>query len=188
MFVEPPFTDALIRGGALTAAALVWVLLLSRIIGLRSFSKMTAFDFVATIATGSLLASAAIAASWAAFVQPMVALAALFAVQFALSWLRQRSQRFQLAIDNRPHVLMRGSVIDEEALRRTRVARSDVLAKLREANATKLDDVYAVVLETTGDISVLHADEVDAVLLEGLGNHGEVPDKAARPDGDRLGS
>lgn len=188
MFVEPPLLDTVIRGGILTAAALLWVLLLSRVVGLRSFSKMTAFDFVATVASGSLLASAAIAASWTDFLQPMIALAALFVVQFMLAWLRQRSERFQTAVDNRPHVLMCGGVIDEEALRATRVARSDVLAKLREANATKLDDVYAVVLESTGDISVLHADEVDGVLLEGLGNYGDVPENAARPQGDRLGS
>ena len=52
----PSMPDALLRGALLGPLALLWVLCLSRIVGLRSFTKMTAFDFVATVATGSLLA------------------------------------------------------------------------------------------------------------------------------------
>ena len=47
-----------------------------------------------------------------------------------------------------------GKVIDK-ALNVSRVAESD-LFKLREANVLELNQVRAVVLETTGDISVLH--------------------------------
>jgi uncharacterized membrane protein YcaP (DUF421 family) len=170
VFVEAELLDAVIRGAVLSAAALLWVLVLSRVVGLRSFSKMTAFDFVATIATGSLLANAAVSTDWAAFVQPMTALLAVFAVQVVLAWLRQRFDRFRRAVDNRPHLLMWDGVIDEAALRRTRVARADVLAKLRDADAGRLDRVRAVVLEATGDISVLCADELDQDLIDDLEN------------------
>ena len=168
MFVEGSLADAVIRGGVLTAAALLWVLVIARIVGLRSFSKMTAFDFVATIATGSLLANAATASDWPGFVQSMAALVALFLVQFALAWIRQRSDRVRGVLDNQPYMLMRDGVIDEAALRLTRVARADVIAKLREANALDFGKVRAVVLEATGDISVLHGDEVDSALLDGV--------------------
>ena len=63
---------------------------------------------------------------------------------------------------------MRDGVIDERALKDTRVARSDVIAKLREANALERSAVRYVVLESTGDISVLHGDSVDGELVEGL--------------------
>jgi uncharacterized membrane protein YcaP (DUF421 family) len=169
----PP--DALIRGAVLSAAALLWVLVLSRVVGLRSFSKMTAVDFVATIASGSLLANAAVSTDWPAFVQPMVALLAVFVVQVVLAWLRQRSDGFRSAVDNRPHVLMWDGVIDEAALRRTRIARADVLAKLRDADAGRLGEVRAVVLEATGDISVLCSEELDRELTEDLENR---PDRA----------
>lgn len=168
MFIEPAPYDALIRGGLLTAAAMAWILLLSRFVGLRSFSKMTAFDFVATVASGSLLANAATSTDWPAFIQPMVALLALFLVQFALAWLRQRFETFQVAVDNRPHILMRDGIVDEHALRETRVARADIMAKLRLANAPRIEEVRAVVLETTGDISVIRSGPVDDALLEGL--------------------
>ena len=63
MFGLSDYPDAIIRGVALGLIALVWVILVVRVIGLRTFSKMTAFDFVITLATGSLLASVDIGAA-----------------------------------------------------------------------------------------------------------------------------
>nr|WP_243405031.1 DUF421 domain-containing protein [Pelagivirga sediminicola] len=39
---------------------------------------------------------------------------------------------------------------------------------MREANALDLSPVRAVVLETTGSISVLHGDHVDEALFKGV--------------------
>lgn len=44
----------------------------------------------------------------------------------------------------------------EENLKATKVTPDDLKAKLREANVTDLNQIKAVVLETTGEISVLH--------------------------------
>lgn len=168
MFIDAPLYDAVLRGAILAAAALLWVVILSRVVGLRSFSKMTAFDFVATVATGSLLANAAVATDLAGFIQPMAAIAGLFLFQLILASMRQRSKRFRNLIDNRPTILMRNGVIDEAALRRTRVARDDVIAKMREANAGNFEEVRYVVLEATGDISVLHEEDVASELVADL--------------------
>lgn len=163
-----PWADAVIRGGGLSVAALLWVVLLVRIVGLRSFSKMTSFDFVMTVAMGSLVASASQSNDWTSYVQTLAAMAGLFVIQFCAAWLRQRSQRVEGMIGNEPRLLMRDGVILEEALRETRVCRSDLIAKLREANALRLSDVRAAVLETTGDVSVLHGDRLEDTLLEGV--------------------
>lgn len=48
----------IVRALVLTGSAVAWTLLLARLVGLRAFSKATAFDFAATIATGSLIAQA----------------------------------------------------------------------------------------------------------------------------------
>ena len=58
MFTSFEQFDLVLRGLLLTAAGMIWIVLLVRIVGLRSFSKMTNFDFVMTVATGSLLAGA----------------------------------------------------------------------------------------------------------------------------------
>lgn len=168
MFDLPLSLDTVVRGLALTTAALLWVVALVRIVGLRSFSKMTAFDFVVTVAMGSLLAAAATATSWRAFAQVLIAMVALLAVQAFLAVLRRRSERLRDLIGNTPVLLMENGEFCEAALRLTRVAREDVIAKIRTANALQLSDVRAVVLETTGDISVLHGSAIDERILKGV--------------------
>lgn len=167
MFVTEPMLDVLIRGLVLTALGMCWVVVLVRVNGLRSFSKMTNFDFVMTVAVGSLLAGAGQSSSWSAFVQVLAAMAALFLVQFLAAKLRKTSDRVENVMQNNPIILMRNGVIDEQALTQTRVARDDLIAKLREANVLEMSSVRAVILETTGDISVLHGDVCSEQMLEG---------------------
>ena len=87
-------------------------------------------------------------------------------MQAALAALR-RYASFGDVVDNAPVLLMRDGEFLSGALSSERVTRSDVVAKLREANVLQLASVRAVVLETTGDISVLHGDvPIDSALLE----------------------
>ncbi|WP_420455723.1 DUF421 domain-containing protein [Rubrivirga sp.] len=134
---------------------------LTRLVGLRSFSKMTSVDFALTITTGAVLASTLLTES-VPLLQGVVALASLFALQAALSWGRRHG--LSAVVDNDPIVLMAGSQMLHDNLRRARVTEADVWAKLREANVLRPDQVRAVVLETTGDISVLHG-EADGTAL-----------------------
>ncbi|MEM5472522.1 YetF domain-containing protein [Hoeflea sp. AS60] len=168
MFLATEYLDTIVRAFALSAIAVVWVVLLVRVIGLRAFSKMTAFDFVVTVATGSLLAGAAQATTWPAFFQATLAMAGLLGVQYVTARLRKRSERFEAIVQNAPVLLMRDGEINEDALTATRVARDDLIAKLREANVLDFADVRAVVLETTGDISVLHGPKLQERLLDSV--------------------
>lgn len=167
MFIDEPMLDTVLRGMILSAAAMIWLMILVRANGLRSFSKMTNFDFVMTIAVGSLLAGSIQSTTWLEFTQALSALAALFLVQYLISRLRNASDAFKSAIQNKPVVLMRDGAIIQEALVQTRVTRDDLIAKLREANVLDLSQVRAVILETTGDISVLHGDACAEELLKG---------------------
>lgn len=56
MFTDITAFDVLLRGALLAVIGLSWVVICVRVIGLRAFSKMTSFDFVTTVAIGSLLA------------------------------------------------------------------------------------------------------------------------------------
>lgn len=167
MFLDTTSLDIILRGFILTALAMTWVVLLVRINGLRSFSKMTNFDFVMTVAVGSLLAGAGQSTSWTAFFQTITAMAALFLVQFVTARMRKSSDAFETLMQNEPIILMRNGEIIDAALEQTRVAKSDLVAKLREANVLDYAKVRAVVLETTGDISVLHGDMLNEDLLTG---------------------
>lgn len=168
MFFDDTLLDLVARGFILAIMGMIWVVLLIRINGLRSLSKMTNFDFIMTVALGSLLASAAGASNWEVFGQSLAAQAALFFVQWTTAKIRKRSDDIEAVMQNAPVFLMRNGEFCEDALNKTRVAKSDVIAKLREANALDLTRVQAVVLETTGDVSVLHGETLDDRLTENV--------------------
>jgi uncharacterized membrane protein YcaP (DUF421 family) len=171
MFFETEPLDTILRAFILSGIAVCWVVFMVRIVGLRAFSKMTAFDFVVTVAIGSLLAGAGQATSWTGFLQAILSITALLAVQYLVARLRRGSDRFQTVVQNEPVLLMTDGEFHTEAMDITRVTRDDVIAKLREANVLDLSQVRAVVLETTGDISVLHGETIKAPLLEGVRRH-----------------
>ncbi len=168
---------ALATVGASVLSILV-VVALTRMNGLLSFAKMAPHDFAATIAIGSLLATAATGSIPVG--QALVALAAVFGTQRALQHLRRHGGTRMT--DNQPLLLMAGDEILTENLDTAGLALDDLWAKLREANVTDTRQVYAVVLEATGDVSVLHGDtataQLDTTLLDGVRG---CPDEATRP-------
>ena len=166
MFFEETWLDIIARGIVLSAIGLVWVTVLIRIVGLRSLSKMTNFDFVMTVALGSVLAAAVTTDKWTTFGQCMAAMAGLFLVQVAASKLRKESDRAEDLMQNQPIFLYKDGAFCEEAMTSARVSKSDVIAKMREANCLSLDKAQAVVLEATGDVSVLHGDALDERIVE----------------------
>ena len=172
MFFESNSLDLLVRSLVLGPVGLIWIVLISRIIGLRTFSKMTAFDFVATVATGSLLAGAASATSWSTLVQNALAVLTILGMQAVIARVRMHSQVASAILQNEPVLLVRDGEWCEEALRRTRVTKDDIWAKFREANVLDMSRVRAAVLETTGDVSVLHGDSMNPVLLSGTAHAG----------------
>ncbi|MFS4446479.1 DUF421 domain-containing protein [Maribacter sp. 2307UL18-2] len=146
------------------------ILLLTRLMGKRSFSKMSSFDFAITVALGSMVATTVLSKSVSLW-QGIVGLTILYFLQLAMAYLRRFPVISDLT-DNRPLLLMRGSAVFHENLKKARVTESDLKAKLREANVLELSQVRAVVFETTGDIAVLHTDEdgqqVEDYILEGV--------------------
>lgn len=166
MFIpENPILDTIIRGLVLGPLTLAWITLTARIVGLRTFSKMTAYDFVATIATGSLLAQAAGATDWSGFIQSTLAVFVILGVQRVIAAIRFRSNIFREAIENEPILLMSRGTFHRKSMKSVRVAEADIMAKIRQANVKDLEQVEAVVLETTGDISVIYGSKIEAGVL-----------------------
>ncbi len=149
----------------------VALILFTRIAGLRTFSKMSSFDFAVTIAIGSVIASTIMSDSPPLY-QAIVALAVLYILQMTVAVLRGSSTIMSKLVNNEPLLLMKGTEILEDNLKKARVTNGDLRAKLREANVTQLSQVYAVIMEATGDISVMHNDsdehELDDILLKGV--------------------
>lgn len=144
-------------------------ILLTRISGKRSFSKMSSFDFAMTVAVGALIGTTILSPS-VSLVQGIVGLSSLYLLQYVVGYFRRYST-FDFLITNRPIVLMKGRKVLDENLRKAHVTKKDLQAVLRQANVTNRDQVLAVIFETSGDVSVLHSDkenEIEQWLLEGI--------------------
>ncbi len=158
----------------LVSAACVYSIIIfyTRIVGLRSFSKMSAADFAMTVAIGSLLGASIVAPS-PTVLMAAVALAGLFGAQWLIAYLRTRNDAFSAIVDNSPILLMVGQEILDDNLQNAKVTRQDLHAKLREANVWSYEQVLAVVFEATGDISVLHKTtesepDIEAAIFGGV--------------------
>lgn len=161
------YLEPLLRAAVAVAA----VIALTRLNGLRSFSKMTSFDFALTVATGSIIAATVLNIDQHIWIG-LMSLTAVFVVQAIVSKIRFSSDGFQKFTENEPLLLLENGKFLTENLTKSNVTKGDIYGKLREANALSMSQVLAVVLEPTGDISVLHCGsgdtQLDAEILTGV--------------------
>lgn len=136
-----------------TCAYLSLVLLL-RISGKRTLSKLNAFDLIVTVALGSILATVLLSRD-VALVEGIAAFTLLICLQAAITWLCVRSRRVSDWVKSEPTLLVFKGRTLEAAMKRERVTRDEVLAALRSSGAPVLEQVHAVVLETDGTLSVV---------------------------------
>ena len=136
-----------------TLAIYAALIAIVRVNGLRSFSKMSSFDFATTVAAGSLVATVAVSSS--SLTNGVIALTTMFGAQRLVARGRFRP-RLAGVVDNQPVLLMMDGEFVQDGLDAARITEHDVIAKLRGQGVTRIENVAAVVVEVTGDVSVLH--------------------------------
>ena len=150
--MEPALFDG--RSGVartLLVGTLAYVLLvvMLRVSGKRTLSKMNAFDFIVTVALGSTLA-AVLLDEGISLTEGATAFALLVGLQFLVTWTSVRAPWVKRLVTGEPElVVYRGRLLGD-AMRRNRVTEDEVRAALRNTGHAGFDDVEAVVLETDG--------------------------------------
>lgn len=137
--------------GVCAYAALVLML---RVSGKRTLSKMNAFDFVVTIALGSTLASLLLSKD-VPLAEGLLALGLLISLQWVVAWMAVRFTGWRKLIKSEPRLLALHGQLNDVALLDERIAPEEVHSALRGAGFASLADVVAVVLETDGTVSVI---------------------------------
>lgn len=143
-----------------------YTIIVLRLAGKRTIATTTVFDFVSTVAMGTMVGSTIISAS-IALSDGVAGLTTLVALQWLVARASAGNPRFYRLVTNTPRLLFRGSSFLDENLRGERVTRDDVTAQIREAGHSGLASVRAVVLESNGEFSVIGS---------------TVPDKPAQND------
>lgn len=149
------------------------MIFITRIFGLRTFAKMSSFDFASTIAVGSVLASVCLNKDMSILKGGLILLAIIgFQTLFSYGVIKQ--EWFKKLCTNKPQLLMLNGEILYKNLNKCNVGEDDLIAKLREANVHQLSEVRAAILESTGDMSILHnsdGKQLDNQLLKGVAGY-----------------
>lgn len=169
--------DGLLRVLVVGVLAYCGLVLLLRISGKRTLSKMNAFDLVVTVALGSTLATVLLSSD-VALSEGLLALALLVFLQLAVTWMSVRSTTFRHLVKNEPRLLFYEGSFLTSAMRAERVTQEEVEAAVRQQGLASLDRVGAAVLETDGSVTV--------VPRTGLGQGSALSNVAPPPsDGER---
>lgn len=140
------------------------LVLLLRITGKRTLSKLNAFDFVITIALGSTLATILLS-KYVTLAQGVLALALLIGLQFVITWSSVRAGWVKRLVAGEPLLPFYREALLKDALRRARVTDDEVRSAVRSAGMSELSEVEAVVLETDGSFSVIRRGDGETSLI-----------------------
>jgi uncharacterized membrane protein YcaP (DUF421 family) len=144
----------LIRVALMGTLAYVALVLLLRMTGKRTLSKLNAFDLVVTVALGSTLATVLLSRD-VSLSEGVLALGLLIALQWGVTWLSVRSVRVARTVKAEPRLLFANGRLLPQAMKRERVTEDEVRAAMRAQGHARTDDVVAVIMETDGSLSVV---------------------------------
>ncbi len=155
--------------GVLAYAGLI---LLQRLSGKRTLSKMNAFDLIVTVALGSTLATILLSSD-VSYSEGIAAFVVLIGLQFLVTWLSTRWKPLTKVVKSEPRLLLYRGKFLEDAMRDERVLPAEVRQAARSSGFASLDDIEAVVLETDGSLSIIGSTEKEQTALADV----ELPDK-----------
>lgn len=141
--------------GVLAYAGLVLILRMS---GNRTLSKMNAFDLVVTVAFGSTLSTILVNEN-VSLATGLAAVALLVVMQLVITWTSVRSRFVSRAVKTAPALLVRDGRFLEDAMKRARVTSAEVRSAVRRHGIGAMEQVAAVVLESDGSLSVIAAQQ-----------------------------
>ncbi|MBE9127701.1 MULTISPECIES: DUF421 domain-containing protein [unclassified Coleofasciculus] len=132
----------------------VAVILFIRLFGKRSTSKMNNFDWIVTIAIGSIVGSMIVLKN-VVIVEGLEAIILLLALQYVVTKLSLVVPGVSQFVRATPSVLFFRGEFQQKIMQAERVTREEIVAAIRESGHSKLDQVEAVILESDANLSVI---------------------------------
>jgi len=142
------------RAAGTGVTAYIGLIVLLRLTGKRTLSKMNAFDLVVTVALGSILATALLSKD-VPLLEGLTGFAVLAVLQLIVTWLSVRSAAVRRLVRAEPALLYYRGEFRRPTLRAERVTESEVYQAVRASGHGDRGRVGAVVLESDGSLSVV---------------------------------
>lgn len=138
----------------ISVLAYVSLVLILRISGKRTLSKMNAYDLIVTVALGSTLSTVLLNKD-VALADGVLTFVLLIFLQYMLTYVSVRSRKINNLVKSTPSLLVYKGRMLKDAMMRERIAEDEVYASLRENGYADLQQIDAVVLETDGGLTVI---------------------------------
>lgn len=152
--------QSLLRTLIVTILAYLTLIIMLRISGKRTLSKMNAFDFIVTIAFGSSLASIALNKN-VALADGVLVFLLFILMQYTITWLSVRHKVVKQAITCRPSLLLYKGELYRDVMKKERITIEEIYSAARNNGVNNLDEVNVMVLEATGKITVIKKDSTE---------------------------
>lgn len=151
----------LLRTALLGISAYLALVLLLRLSGKRTLSKMNAFDVLVTTTLGSTLASVLLSKS-TTLAQGVVGFALLVGCQFVVTWASVRWRWVRRLVSRDAQLLLYRGEFIAAAMKGCRVTKAAVLAALRAAgrSSDRLHRRFTPTVRCRKDVSMVDADYV----------------------------
>lgn len=146
--------NSILRIIYITPVAYIIVILLLKVSGKRTLAKMNAFDFVVTIALGSILASVALNHD-IPLAEGITAFLVFIGFQFLFTWLSVRVKAFKTLITSKPSLIFYKGEFNSKSMKKERITVEEVYSAARKKGFSTLNGIDIIILETTGDISII---------------------------------
>ncbi|WP_373497655.1 DUF421 domain-containing protein [Aquiflexum sp.] len=146
--------DSLLRVICIAPLAYIAMVFLLRVSGKRTLAKMNAFDFVVTVALGSILASVALNKN-IPLANGVAAIIVFIGFQFILTWLAVRVKSVKTVITSRPSLIFYKGNFLQGAMKKERITEEEIYSAARKDGLSTLEEIEMIILETTGDITII---------------------------------
>lgn len=168
------FNGWLTLGRTLVIGVLAYVsmVFLLRISGKRTLSKMNQFDFIVTVALGSVLAASMVNKS-IPLIEGTLAMSILIFLQYIITWTSVRNKGFSNMVKSSPVILVYKGKFFWEEMKNQRITEIEILSKIRQKGYGSIEEIEVVVLETDSSVSIIQKLN-NETLLKGVRNWPDV--------------
>lgn len=160
--------DSILRTIIITILAYIGLIILLRISGKRTLSKMNAFDFIVTIALGSTLATVILNKN-VPLADGILAFSLLIFFQYLITKLAVKNKSFSSLIKSEPALLVYKGKMLREMMLKERIAEDEIHAIIRKSGYDSVEQTDAVIIESDGSLSVIkQLNDMDTKTLKNI--------------------
>ena len=144
-----------------------FVIIAVRLMGKRQIAEMQPTELVITILI-SAVASVPMQNPEIPLTHGIVPIFTLISAEIFISFLSLKFPRFRKVLTGKPVILIENGIIDQNALKSTRLSIDDLYEELRLNNTFHIADIRRAQLETNGQLSILLFDKKQPLTPEDL--------------------